>query len=651
MPILAIDFGTTTTVAAVRAEGSPPRLVAIDGSPLLPSSVFLTESGTLTVGRDADRQARLDPSRYEPNPKRRIDDGEVMLGVSALPVVELIAAVLRRVLDEVRRQFGSVPADVRLTHPARWGRVRRQLLIDAARAAGLSHEPMLIPEPVAAATHYANLGDRNLGPDAGVAVYDLGGGTFDVAVLRRSGPTWAVVAEAGLADLGGVDFDHAIVEHLAAHHAQPHRAEWEALLAAGDPANRRLRRAFETDVRDCKEALSRYAQSEVPMPEPFGDALLTRTEFEELIRPQLSRTVDLLAEQLQRSEVPAQALSGVYLVGGSSRIPLVARLIQERLGITPTTLDQPETSVATGALLVPVPVQPGSGPVPQQAGPYGPPSGPVPQQYRPHGEPAAAQSGQVPYQSGQVPYQPGQAPHQPGQLPYQSGPIPQPYGQSSGPVGRPSPASPATKRNRRWQIPAAGVAVVAVVVVAVVLATRGGGKHRDAGGPTSPPATGSSQPTSTATGSATNTATNSAKSNSSTKFDSYFSDLNVRDYMRGSYSFIVSCDPEKDSETFCQLTNGLTVGVGNSVNGGRQSTIRGSSIVPAPSTSWQQKNWVRGSGKGRLRTWLEGDKPDKPLLYWDRNGTVYGILGIEKGDVTTTSAAALRRTWQNHFER
>ena len=86
MPILAIDFGTTTTVAAVSAEGSPIRLVAIDGSPLMPSSVFLTETGTLTVGRDADRQARLDPSRYEPNPKRRIDDGEVMLGVSALPV-------------------------------------------------------------------------------------------------------------------------------------------------------------------------------------------------------------------------------------------------------------------------------------------------------------------------------------------------------------------------------------------------------------------------------------------------------------------------------------------------------------------------------------------------------------------------------------
>src|SRR5262249_12411132 len=144
-------------------------------------------------------------------------------------------------------------------------------------------------------------------------------------------------------------------------------------------------------VRDCKEALSRYAQAEVPMPEPFSDELLTRTEFEDLIRDKLGRTVDLLAEQLSRSEVSDQALAGVYLVGGSSRIPLVARLIQERLGITPTTLDQPETSVATGALLVPAGARVGSGAVPavgsgSPAGPAG--SGgtqgpPVPPGYRP----------------------------------------------------------------------------------------------------------------------------------------------------------------------------------------------------------------------------------------------------------------------------
>lgn len=630
MPILAIDFGTTTTVAAVSAEGSPTRLVAIDGSPLMPSSVFLTETGTLTVGRDADRQARLDPSRYEPNPKRRIDDGEVMLGVSALPVVELVAAVLRRVATEVRRQFGALPNDVRLTHPARWGRPRRRLLLEAAAAAGLG-EPMLIPEPVAAATHYAHLGSQ-LRPNAGVAVYDLGGGTFDVAVLRRSGPSWTVVAEAGLPDLGGVDFDQAIQDHLAEGQGGEHRAEWDAMLAAADPVSRRLRRALETDIRDCKEALSRYPQSEVPLPEPFHDELLTRTEFEGLIRDKLARTVDLLAEQLQRSQVPAELLSGVYLVGGSSRIPLVARLIQERLGITPTTLDQPETSVASGALLVP------AAPPAAPAAPAVPP----PQQYRPQGAPVPP-----PYGSGPVPAQPG--PHS-GPFPAQSGPVPAQSGPVPVPPGRPLPQFPIQqpKRRNRVLLPAIAAIVVAGVVVGVLLATRGGHKADTAGEPRTSDSTAVTTAPSTPT---TTPTTNSARSGDTPNFDTYFSDPNVRAYMQPAYKLIDSCDPQQGGVTFCQLKNGLTIGVGSNVSAGRNETIRGGVLVDPPSTSWQQKTWQRGSGSGRLRTWLNKDNPDVPRLYWDRNNTVYGILGIGANSVTTTNAAALRRTWQNHFER
>jgi actin-like ATPase involved in cell morphogenesis len=656
MPILAIDFGTTTTVAAVRAEGSPARLVAIDGSPLMPSSVFLTDTGTLTVGRDADRQARLDPSRYEPNPKRRIDDGEVMLGVAALPVVELVAAVLRRVADEVGRQFGSIPTDVRLTHPARWGRPRRRLLLEAAAAAGLG-EPSLIPEPVAAATHYAHLGFRaersmrsgageqsQLGPDAGVAVYDLGGGTFDVAVLRRSGPTWTVVAEAGLTDLGGVDFDQAIIDHLADRQGVEHWAEWDAMIAAADPVNRRLRRALETDVRDCKEALSRHPQSEVPMSEPFHDELLTRTEFEGLIRDKLIRTVDLLAEQLQRSQVPSGLLSGVYLVGGSSRIPLVARLIQERMGITPTTLDQPETSVATGALMVP----------PAQSATAVPP----PQQYRPQGAPMQPPygSGPVPAQgipSGPVPVPSGQLPAQSGRVPVQSGPVPMQSGQIPGQFPQPQFAVQQPKRRNKVLLPAIAAVVVAGVVVGVILATRNGHKSDNAGKPKSSASSSvTTDPTATQTPTTT-PSTNSARSSGTTvtNFDNYFSDPNVRAYMRPIYVRLDSCRPESGGETLCQLKNGLAVDVGSNVAAGRNGTIRGGSVVKPPSTSWAQKNWRRESGSGRLRTWLSKDNPDSPMLYWDRNNTVFGILGISRGSVTTANAAALRRTWQTFFER
>jgi hypothetical protein len=419
MRVLAVDFGTSNTVAALGVDGGAPRLVSIDGSPLVPSSVFLTDDGTLAVGRDADRQARIDPSRYEPNPKRRIDDGEILLGTAVLPVVRVIAAVLGRVGGEVRRQLGGQPDQVRLTHPARWGQRRKDTLLAAVNEAGLigaGSEPVLVPEPVAAATHFATLSGSGL-PDGGqLAVYDLGGGTFDVAIVRRRGADYEVIAEAGLADLGGLDFDHAIIEHIGRTHAiDTDPAAWQRLQYPVDATSRRLQRALYTDVRDGKEALSRYAHTDIALPPPFTDVHLTRAEFEELIRPNLQRSVDLLRSTISTAGTSPDRLAGIYLVGGSSRVPLVARLIQEGLGVTPTSLDQPETSVVTGALYLPlgaarpaaqgpavpltgaVPLGPGSGPLPQPGVtggiPLGPGTGSVPQDRLTGGVPRAPVAG------------------------------------------------------------------------------------------------------------------------------------------------------------------------------------------------------------------------------------------------------------------
>lgn len=366
MRVLAVDFGTSTTVAALSVDGGPVRLVTLDGSSLMPSAVFLTEAGTLAVGRDAERQSRLDPARYEPNPKRRIDESEVLLGDSALPVVDMIAQVLRHVGDEVKRQLGAPADELRLTHPARWGSARRKVLVAAARQAGLvpeGVEPILIPEPVAAASHFAS-GATTGGPasvDVGstLAVYDLGAGTFDVAVLKKGENGWEVLSEAGLPDLGGLDFEHSIIQHIAEARGGEFPDDWAELMKPSDAATRRLARAFTQDVKDAKESLSRFPQTDVAMPEPFRDVHLTRAEFESLIRPQLQRSTELLAAQVDRAGLIPKDLSGVYLVGGSSRIPLVAKLIQQGLGITPSTLDQPETSVASGAILTGAPA--GSG--------------------------------------------------------------------------------------------------------------------------------------------------------------------------------------------------------------------------------------------------------------------------------------------------
>lgn len=363
MRLLSIDFGTSNTVAALLVDGQAPRTVTFDTSPLLPSSVFVAADGSITVGRDAQRLARLDPARYEPNPKRRVDDGEVLLGDRVLPVVDVIAAVLRVVAMEVRRQLGgAAPDEVRLTHPAQWGATRRNVLASAARAAGLGGNLVLLPEPVAAAAQFTRLPGRTLTPGGAVAVYDLGGGTFDIAVVgrtRSAGPAaveggFTVLAEAGLADLGGLDFDQAILDQVGRMASAADPGRWQRILRPQDTSGRRAARTLAEDVRAAKETLSRYPQTDVSLPDPFVDAHLTRTEFEGLIRPNLLRSIEVLSGTLRSAGIAPEQLNGIFLVGGSSRIPLVAGLIQDRLRVTPVTLDQPETAVALGALLVPV---------------------------------------------------------------------------------------------------------------------------------------------------------------------------------------------------------------------------------------------------------------------------------------------------------
>ncbi|TCP55154.1 Hsp70 protein [Tamaricihabitans halophyticus] len=350
MRILSVDLGTSNTAAVLSAHGRPPRVIEVDGSATLPSSVFADEDGNLMVGRDAERRARLDPARFEPNPKRRVDEGNLLLGDRVVPVAEALSAVLRRVSEETSRQLGgAVPDEVRLSHPAQWGPVRRNVLLSAARQAGFGSNLVLVPEPVAAAAHYAALSGYSLAPGQSLAVYDLGAGTFDVAVVGATQQGFAVLAEGGLPDLGGLDVDQALLEHVGRQVSFRDPQRWQRLLRPESTADRRAQRALREDVKEAKESLSRHPQTEVPMPEPFDDVLVTRAELEALVRPSLLRSVELLASTVRSTGTTPDQLAGIYLVGGSSRIPLVASLIGEQLGVVPTSLDQPETAVALGA--------------------------------------------------------------------------------------------------------------------------------------------------------------------------------------------------------------------------------------------------------------------------------------------------------------
>ncbi|WP_433040887.1 Hsp70 family protein [Dactylosporangium sp. CS-033363] len=339
---LGVDFGTSTTVAVLAWPDGRTRPLTFDGSPLLPSAVYADPDGPLLAGRDARHWARRHPERFEPYPKRRIDDGTVLLGEREVGVVELFAAVLSRVAAEAERVAGGTPEQVTVTCPVSWGRIRRELLVRAALEAGLPR-PAVVDEPVAAAAYFATVLGTDLPVGAHLVVYDLGAGTFDATVVARTADGFAVVASTGLADRGGLDIDAAVVEHLRTAYAD--QAEtWQQLTEA---AHRDDWLDLAEHVRDGKEMLSRTASTFVRLPLLDVDAPLGREELDGLAAPVLDETAAAVATALRDLPAPPAAL---FLVGGASRMPLVSTVVHRSTGLAPVVIEQPELIVAEGAL-------------------------------------------------------------------------------------------------------------------------------------------------------------------------------------------------------------------------------------------------------------------------------------------------------------
>ncbi|MDA1362853.1 Hsp70 family protein [Glycomyces luteolus] len=349
---LAVDLGTTHTVAVVGREGQEPRSLLFDGSPLLPSGVYLDAEGELHTGRDAQRLAAADPARFEPHPKRRIDDSAVLLGDREVPVEELLATGLRRVA-EAAAASGQKPTQTVLTYPADWGPVRRAVLERAAVLAGFGRV-RLLAEPIAAATYCAEILGREIPRGGAVAIFDFGGGTFDVAVVRREDDDsgrFRTLAVGGLDDLGGLDVDMALAAHLGRIVAGRDPELWQRLSEPETTADLRDRLAFWGEVRAAKEMLSRTSTAPVALPghNPMG-LHLTRDELQSLADPFVSRAVDETRRTVERAGVAPAELAALLLVGGSSRMPLVATRLHARLGVAPAVPEQPELPVAFGAL-------------------------------------------------------------------------------------------------------------------------------------------------------------------------------------------------------------------------------------------------------------------------------------------------------------
>nr|BFE61606.1 hypothetical protein GCM10020063_061320 [Dactylosporangium thailandense] len=360
----AVDLGTSNTVAVVDRGDGTPRPLLFDGSPLLPSAVFADALGALLVGRDAERHLMTDAARFEPNPKGRVDEGVILLGDRELPVAELLAAVLRRAATEAAQTGVPVTGSTVLTCPVDWGNTRRSVLLDAAARAGLGRVTLL-DEPVSAATYCVRALGGRLAPGRCAVVFDFGGGTLDVTVVQATGamPALRVLATGGLADLGGTDVDDALVGHVGHLVAAADPQLWRRLAAPRTPAELRDRRTFWSEVRQAKEMLSRAASAPIHVPGGDHATHLTREELDRVAGPLVDRAVDETRRVLERSGVTPAQLEAIVLVGGSSRLPLVASRLHARFGLAPVVPEQPELPVAFGALLL------ANGAAPAPAGP------------------------------------------------------------------------------------------------------------------------------------------------------------------------------------------------------------------------------------------------------------------------------------------
>jgi len=347
--VVGIDLGTTNSSIGVTMNGQPV-LIPIEGQPLLPSVVGLAPDGSLLVGRAARNQAVLYPERTIRSVKRRMgEDVRLPLGERQHTPVEVSAIILRQLKLAAETYLGQPVARAVITVPAYFSDAQRTATREAGEVAGFVVERVL-HEPTAAALCYAGEGP-GAATERKVLVYDLGGGTFDVSILRQQGEVTEVLASHGDTHLGGDDFDQVLARWLQ----QRFEAQHGVSLREDRRALARLSRlAEETKIQLSRDSYVRAIAEDLGEQDgrPLHlDVEVDRHGYEELIRPLVERTKDSVQLALREAGLLARQLDEVILVGGATRTPLVGELLQGLLGRAPRLDVDPDQAVALGATL------------------------------------------------------------------------------------------------------------------------------------------------------------------------------------------------------------------------------------------------------------------------------------------------------------
>lgn len=352
--VFGIDLGTTySCISYIDSYGKPIVLKNSEGDHTTPSVVFVESSENIVVGMEAKRTVEVEPEKTVQFIKRKMgkENDKVTLNGIQYSAPEISAYILKKITsdanEELRQtgvlQQGEAIKDVVITCPAYFGMNERQATKTAGELAGLN-VLNIINEPTAAAISYGVSGTEK---NEKVLVYDLGGGTFDITVMNISGNDISVVCTGGDDQLGGKDWDEALMDYVV----QRYQEEMGEDLTE-DPE---VISALYVDVETWKKSLTTREKVNISVNGPAGRFReeLTRSKYEELTKSLLDRTKNLLDEILEtagKQQCSIAQLDKILLVGGSSRMPQVAEMLKRDYGVMPILAD-PDEAVAKGAAI------------------------------------------------------------------------------------------------------------------------------------------------------------------------------------------------------------------------------------------------------------------------------------------------------------
>jgi Fe-S protein assembly chaperone HscA len=363
-PIVGIDLGTTNSLVAYMEGERPVVIPGEDGSNLLPSIVALDDNGQIVVGNAARKYLIETPERAVYSVKRLMGRGvedvqvelklfpfrladdlvpgevlRIMLGEKTFTPPEISAFILRQLKRNAERYFSASVTKAVITVPAYFNDAQRQATKDAGRIAGLE-VLRLVNEPTAAALAYG----LDKSATATVAVYDFGGGTFDVSILKLHEGIFEVIATNGDTHLGGDDIDNLLIT-IALDDIQGD-------LGVDVRRNSAIVQAIRKAVIDAKIALSTSDKTTLDVELPGGKRYqreITRAQFEQLIRPVIDRTIGPVRQAMKDAGLTASQIDEAVLVGGSTRIPRVRQLVEDLFQRRPHCDLNPDEVVALGA--------------------------------------------------------------------------------------------------------------------------------------------------------------------------------------------------------------------------------------------------------------------------------------------------------------